>query len=41
VREIDTEDLIDFIRTEGSSLPQSVNEWMERAVDEELARGRT
>lgn len=41
VREIDAEDLIDFIRSECWSLPQSVSEWIERAVDEELACGRT
>jgi hypothetical protein len=37
VREIDAEDLIDFIRTESWSLPQSLSEWIERAADEELA----
>jgi hypothetical protein len=40
VREINAEDLIEFIRSEPWSLPQRVSKWVERAVDEELACGR-
>lgn len=34
VREIDAQDLINFIHSEPWSLPQSVNVWVEQAVDE-------
>ena len=33
VHEINARDLIDFIRSERWSLPLSVSEWMERALD--------
>jgi hypothetical protein len=33
VREIDARELIDFIRSERWSLPLSVSEWIERALD--------
>jgi hypothetical protein len=41
VREMNAEVLIEFVRSEPWSLPQSVSEWTERAVDDERSCGRT